>query len=42
MTTETTGTLLAIDDEEGLREYTYSVAEGLGFNALMPEDGEEA
>ena len=41
MKTKTIGTLLAIDDEEGLRECTCSVSEVLGLNALMAEDGED-
>lgn len=42
MTAETIGTLLAIDDEEEILEYTGAFAESLGFNVLTAEDGVEA
>jgi DNA-binding response OmpR family regulator len=42
MTTETIGTLLTIDDEQGIREYTAAFAESLGFKVLTAGDGVEA
>ena len=42
MTTETIGTLLTIDDEQGLRQYTGAFAERLGFKVLTGGDGTES
>lgn len=39
MTTETIGTLLTVEDEEGIREYTSMFAESLGFNVFQAADG---